>query len=95
MIGDIELTEYDFKCPDCGNIIGYDEQCIVEKIQKQLGKNMLSEQEFSDHRDSIKDKMDRKAKIFKVLYTAVIGAIAALILYIQIKSGDFSFKFYF
>ena len=95
MIGDIELTEYDFKCPDCGNIIGYDEQCIVEKIQKQLGKNMLSEQEFSDHRDSIKDKMDRKSKIFKVLYTAVIGAIAALILYIQIKSGDFSFKFYF
>lgn len=46
MIGDVEVTEYDFQCPSCGNIIGYDEQCLVRKIQKRLRKNILSKDEI-------------------------------------------------
>ena len=36
MIGDVEVTEYVFQCPSCGNIIEYDEQCVIGEIQKLL-----------------------------------------------------------
>lgn len=96
VIGDVELTEYDgFQCPACGSIVEYGEQCIVEKIQKQLGKNILSENEIADRRDSVKEKIDRNGKISRVIFTAVICGIAALLLCMKIQSGDFSFDFYF
>jgi len=95
MIGDVEVTEYDFQCPACGNIIEYDEQCIIGKIQKQLRKNILSNEEVLNNRETVEDLMDRNAKIFKVIFAVVALAVIGLILYGKIKSGDFSFTFYF
>ena len=95
LIGDVELTEYDFKCPACGKIIGYEEQCVIGKIQKQLCKNILSDEEVLNNRGKATDSMDRNAKIFKVIFSLVALAVIGLILYSKIKSGDFSFTFYF
>ena len=95
MIGDVEVTEYDFQCPSCGNITEYDEQCVIEKIQKTLDKAILSEEEISEHKADAKEEIDKKAKIFHIFFIASTCAIAALILYFAIKSGDFSFTFYF
>ena len=95
MIGDIEVTEYDFQCPACKNVIEYDEQCVVRKIQKQLRKNILSDEEVLNNRGKAEDSMDRNAKIFKVIFSLVALAVIGLILYSKIKSGDFSFTFYF
>ena len=95
MIGDVEVTDYDFKCPDCGTIIEYDEQCIIGKIQKQLRKNILSDEEILNNRGKVEDSMNRNAKIFKVIFSVVALAVIGLILYSKIKSGDFSFTFYF
>ena len=85
--GDIEVTEYDFQCPSCGNIIEYDEQCVIENIQKRLDKNVLSEEEFANHKASAKKQVDRKSKISNVIFTTSIICviILALILYFAIK----------
>ena len=93
--GDIEVTEYNFQCPSCGNITEYGEQCVIEKIQKTLDKNILSEGEILDHKAAAKEQIDKKAKIFHILFIAITCAVAALILYFAIKSGNFSFTFYF
>ena len=95
MIGDVEVTEYDFQCPACGNIIEYDEQCVIGKIQKQLDKSTLSEEEIRNNRGKAEETMDRNAKVFKVIFTITALAIIGLILYSKIKSGEFSFTFYF
>ncbi len=95
MIGDVEVTEYDFECPSCGNIIEYDEQCVIKKIQKQLHKSTLSEEEILNNRGKAEEMMDRNAKVFKVIFTVIALAVIGLILYSKIKSGDFSFTFYF
>ena len=95
IIGDIEVTEYDFQCPACKNVIEYDEQCVVRKIQKQLRKNILSDEEVLNNRGKVEDSMNRNAKVFKVIFSVVALAVIGLILYSKIKSGDFSFTFYF
>lgn len=95
IIGDVEVTEYDFKCPSCGNITKYDEQCVIEKIQKKLDKTILSEGEILDHKADAKDQINKKTKIFNIIFTAITLAVLALILYFQIKSEDFSIEFYF
>jgi len=95
MIGDVEVTEYDFQCSACGNVIEYDEQCVIGKIQKQLRKNILSDEEVLNNRGKAENSMDRNAKIFKVIFSLVALAVIGLILYSKIKSGDFSFTFYF
>lgn len=85
--GDIEVTEYNFQCPSCGNITKYDEQCVIEKIQKKLDKTILSEGEISEHKANAKEEIDKKAKIFNVIFTTSIICviILALILYFAIK----------
>ncbi len=93
--GDVEVTEYDFQCPSCGNITKYDEQCVIEKIQKKLDKTILSEGEILDHKADAKDQINKKTKIFNIIFTAITLAVLALILYFQIKSGDFSIEFHF
>ncbi len=95
MVGDVEVTEYDFQCPACGNIIEYDEQCVIRKIQKQLHKNTLSEEEILNNREKAEEAMDRNAKVFNVIFAIIALAIIGLIFYSKIKSGDFSFTFYF
>ena len=85
--GDIEVTEYNFQCPSCGNIIEYGEQCVIATIQKLLDKNVLSAGEISDHKANAKEQIDKKAKIFNVIFTTSIICviILALILYFAIK----------
>lgn len=85
LIGDVEVTEYDFQCPACGKIIEYDEQCVVAKLQKQTGEKLISEQAISEIRDSVKAKMDRNAKICKLTVGAVFWIVFALLLYLKNK----------
>ncbi|MBR2292884.1 MAG: hypothetical protein IKA44_01065 [Clostridia bacterium] len=95
MIGDVEVTEYDFQCPSCGNIVEYDEQRVIKKIQMQLHKNTLSEEEILNNKGKAEETMDRNAKVFKVIFVTIALAVIGFIFYSKIKSGDFSFTFYF
>lgn len=94
-IGDVELTEYDFKCSSCENIIKYDDQRVISEIQKQLSKNTLSEEEIAQNEGRIRDAMNKRAKITKIVWSAIAVLLLALSIYFGIRSGEFSFKFYF
>ena len=76
MVGDIEVTEYDFKCPCCEKITSYDDQRVIAVIQKDLGKKTLSPVEMTKHIQQAEAKIERKTKITKVIVWAVFVALA-------------------
>ena len=76
MIGDIEVTEYDFKCPCCEKITSYDDQRMIAVIQKDLGKKILSSVEITKHTQQAEAKIERKNKLTNVLVWVAFGALA-------------------
>lgn len=42
----IEIASYIYKCPNCGNIITYEEQLKISKTQKQLKRFILPDKNF-------------------------------------------------
>lgn len=76
MIGDVEVTEYDLKCPNCGHCIGYDAQRIVAKIQKKLSKKTLTDRDLQEHTAEAKAKMARE--------TAILSAVLAVVVLLAI-----------
>lgn len=95
MIGDVELTEYDFKCLSCDRVVGYEEQCVIGAMQKSLGKRTLSPAEVSENMDKAQAALDRKRKIGSVIVKVLSLALVVFVLYIWLKSGDHSIRFYF
>lgn len=95
MIGDVELTEYDFKCPNCDKIIGYNEQRVMEKIQKHVGKHTLSQAEIDEHIENAKAVLEKEKKRDNIIAKVISIALIIFMIYMWLKSGDFSFKFYF
>lgn len=62
--GDIELTEYDFRCSSCHNIISFKEQCIYAEIQKLLNKKELTKIEMSKYIEFAKQKINNRTNNF-------------------------------
>lgn len=78
LVGDIEVTEYDFKCPCCEKIRSYDDQRVIAVIQKDLGKKTLSPVEITKHTPQAEAKIEGRMKITKVVFGAVLVALAIL-----------------
>ena len=99
IIGKIELTEYDFRCMSaecvaCDKPISYEEQCVIEEIQKRVGANVLSEANLEEHRADAVATLEKKRKTKDIIERA-IGIVAVIVfLYCWLKSGNFSIKFY-
>ena len=94
-IGDIELTEYDFKCWTCDRIISVDEQYVFEEMQKMLGKHILTDEEVADNVEKAKSAIAKKRKITDIVVKAVSVALALLVLFFWITKGGIDFTFYF
>ncbi|MBR2907467.1 MAG: hypothetical protein IKC26_05420 [Clostridia bacterium] len=95
LIGDIELTEYDFKCLSCEKFTSYDEQCVIEEIQKCVGVHTLSQDNINENYEKANTILERKRKIRSIISKLFGTAVAILVIYYWIKSGDFSFKIHF
>ena len=95
LIGDIELTEYDFKCLSCERIISYDEQCVIEEIQKHIGVHTLSQDNINENYDKATATLKKKRKIRSIISKSFGTIVLILVIYYWLKSGDFSFKLYF
>lgn len=93
--GDIELTEYDFKCCNCDRIIHPDDQYIIERIQKTLGKHILSDREFNENNRTARLAIERKAKITDIIVKVIFILGFVIACYFGIKTGNFSGKIYF
>lgn len=95
MIGDVELTEYDFKCPCCERITSYDEQCVIERIQKNIGRQVLSPTEISDHTKKAEEDLKRRKRRTNFIVKAIFIALVVLAVLMSFMFKDFSIKFYF
>ncbi len=84
VIGDIELTEYDFICPICGKTTKPDDQYLIEIIQKKLNKYQLTEQEYNDNILSAKCKLYKRRNITDKIVKIVFLVLTLLILYLCI-----------
>lgn len=94
MIGDIELTEYDFKCSVCDRIITFKEQLVTERIQKGLGKLILSEEELEENAASAKAAIEKRDRLFKLIDRIIALAALSIAIYFYIRSEDCSIRFY-
>ncbi len=95
LVGNIELIEYDFKCMSCDKFITYDEQCVIEEIQKCVGSPVLSQEEINENCEKATAILKRKRKIRSIISKLFGTAVTILVIYYCLKSGNFSFKFYF
>ncbi len=46
---DYDVYSYQFKCPSCEERISFDEQCIIERIQKKCSRFVLSPAEIKEN----------------------------------------------
>lgn len=81
VFGDIEVTEYDFCCQICGNTISFDQQRIIEYIQKRANKQTLSQSEIDTMEAEAKAFLKRKRKLTNILAYAICAAATIIILY--------------
>ena len=95
ILGDIELTEYDFKCLSCEKHISYDEQCVIEEIQKYVGARTLSQDNIDENYEKAKETLERKKRVRTIINKLLGAAVVILIIYYWFKSGNLSFGFYF
>ena len=86
VVGDIELTEYDFICPSCNNITLFKEQSVIGRIQKLFGKKVLSQAEIDEHFEKEESKWAKNEKIKGIFFNAL--GIAALILTVYLIYYD-------
>ena len=95
LIGDIELTEYDFKCLSCEKFTSFDEQCVIEEIQKYVGSHILSQDNINENFEKATATLNQKRRI-KAIISKLFGlTITILVIYYCLKSGGFSFKVLF
>jgi len=86
--GDVEVTEYDFKCPSCNRITKPDEQYVIEKIQKALGTRTLTEADVVRNEQAARKAIARKKRITDIIVKVVfIIAVAAALYFALTKNG--------
>ena len=87
-IGDVEVTEYTgYECPNCKNQIAYDEQCVINEIQKTLGKKVLSKEEIIKEEDRAKRKIKNKKLLTNIIVYGCAIILIAVISYFVVKTN--------
>ena len=83
--GNVEVTEYDFRCPECETIIHYDKQLVIEQIQNDLGKRCLAESEIPSQESPspAQDAVDQRERLRKILFGIVMLALFLIVLYLS------------
>lgn len=95
VIGDVEVTEYDFQCLSCDTVIESDEQYVIEKIQKKLGKSIISEAEYNENHEEMCAAIERKKRITEKITKIITIILIVTVFLFSIKNGKFDFEFFF
>lgn len=78
---DHDVYDYRFKCPNCGKRNSYDEQCIMERIQKKSKSKILSSKEIKNNYQNCKHN-NNKYVLTRNIMVPSIFIIPFFILYI-------------
>lgn len=81
--GDVEVTEYDFCCPCCGQITTYDAQVQYRYIQKKHDTSVLSQALLRQELPWATEKWERKKALGKML--GVLGCVVLVVVILMVK----------
>ena len=62
-------------------------------VQKELGKNILSDEELDAHRPKVQEKLDRRAKMWKRFGIAIAAIFIGFYLYRFATTGELPLRF--
>lgn len=86
---DYDVYDYRFQCPGCDSRISFDEQRIIEKIQKQKGQRQLSSFEIRSNYKETQKAVHKKALITNIICTlAVLLVVAVLFVLLNPDKGQ-------
>ena len=80
---DYDVYDYRFKCPDCGRRVSFEEQCIIEKIQKEQGHWVLSSSEIKNNYAQKKADKHKRVLVKSILLPIVFILIAFVFFYLS------------
>ena len=81
LAGDVEITEYDFYCPYCHTTIRFDDQLVIEYIQKKIGNCILANSEIRTHEAEGKYSVKRRKLLSRILWWVLMLALTAVIIF--------------
>ena len=83
---DVDVYDHRFKCPSCGARISFDEQCIMERIQKKCGQTVLSSYDIKEYYKECKEGNSKRVLYRNIGIPIAMSLLAGLFYYIF--SGD-------
>ena len=72
---DWDVYEYRFKCPSCNESISFEEQCIIERIQKINNKKILSISDIEVSYESCKIKESKRLLLRNILVPSLFNLL--------------------
>lgn len=78
---DHDVYDYRFKCPYCNTRISFEEQCIIERIQKKCNSKTLSTFEIKENYDECKTKENIRILIRNILVPLIFISIFFTLFY--------------
>ena len=78
---DYDVYGYQFKCPSCEARISFDEQCIIERIQKERKSIVLSPDEIKENYESARGANNKRLLVRTVLLPIIVNAIFFSLIY--------------
>ena len=84
---DVDVYDYRFKCPSCGARISFDEQCIIERIQKKCGQPILSKEDIREYYQECK-KGNAKRVLWRNICISIIVCFVSAILFCSLKADQ-------
>ena len=89
---DYDVYDYRFKCPSCNTRISFEEQCIIERIQKKSKRKILSSTEIKDNYKKCKTEDIRRTFWTNLLISNSILVIVFLLYYFLGKNEDLFYR---
>ena len=93
LIGDVELTEYCFKCLSCDTFAEYEEQCVLSIIQKKLGRAVLSADDIKENRETAQKTLQKRRSVYHCCLRLLTLVALLLALYFVLKANGFEIHF--
>lgn len=79
---DYDVYNYRFKCPNCHARISYNEQCIIERIQKQQGYHVLAGSEIKTYYKACKEQHMRSTLISRIVCAVIFILFMSVLFYL-------------
>ena len=78
---DYDVYDYEFKCPSCRTRISFEEQRIIEKIQKKQHRLTLSHAEIRENYAAFRKANHRRSSIYNILVPILVNLIVFTLFY--------------